>query len=257
MQGLREFSGGLFCYWIFVISDIAFWGRGAHVPTLASSMNDFDPNNPSNFEDDDDLGGIAWNEFDWEHYLREQDDVIHRYIGFYEMLASHGDRLEQVASRMGWALTPDESDDDDDDDDDDEGGPYTVQKNYIYVAARAIYLKLTHSWEQIAADPARVPQRLALAFLGALHRGESNAVLAVHALDLGDFAMAVSLFKRTFSDINRAIAILDEQADGCSPALAKYRIAAMKMLFDLREISLRMMDDCRDAIDASPGDDSE
>lgn len=220
-------------------------------------MSDFDPNNPSNFEEDDDLGGIAWNEFDWEHYLREQDDVVHRYIGFYETFFSQNERLEQVAGQMGWALMQADDDEDDDDDDDDESGPYTVHKNYIYVATRAIYLKLAREWEQIAEDPTRVPQRLAVAFLGALHRGESNALIAIHALDLGDFTMAVSLFKRTLGDISRAIAMLDEQAAAHSAALAKYRSVAMKMLFDLREISLRMMDDCRDAIDPSPDDDSD
>jgi hypothetical protein len=218
-------------------------------------MNNFDPNNPSDSEDDD-LGGLAWNEFDWEHYLREQDDVMHRYIGFYELFAHDDERLEKVARNMGWAMSPDEADENEDDGDA-EGDPYTVQKNYIYVATRAIYLKLEREWERIAPDPGCVPQRLAVAFLSALNRGESSAVLAVHALDLGDFAMAVSLFKRTCGEINRAIAILDEKAAGYSSALSKYRADALCMLFDLREISLRMMDDCREAIDAPVDDESE
>ncbi|MDR1009699.1 MAG: hypothetical protein LBM04_00955 [Opitutaceae bacterium] len=215
-------------------------------------MNNFDPNNPSDSEDDD-LGGLAWNEFDWEHYLREQDDVIHRYIGFYELFTRDDERLEKVARNMGWAMSPSEAEENEDDGDAG-GGPYTIQQNYIYVATRAIYLKLGREWERIAPDPALVPQRLAVAFLSALNRGESGAVLAVHALDMGDFAMAISLFKRTYGEINRAIAILDEKAAGHSPALLKYRADALRMLFDLREISLRMMDECREAID-SPADD--
>lgn len=219
-------------------------------------MRDFDPDNPSD-SDDDDIGGLAWNEFDWERYLREQDDVLVRYVGFYERFTRDDDRLEKVARSMGWAMSPAEAQAQEDNAEDDEPAPYTVHRNYIYVATRAIYLKMAREWEHIAADPARVPQRLALKFLSALNRGESNAMLAVHALDLGDFAMAVSLFKRTFGEINRAIASLDEKAARHSAALAKFREAALRMLFDLREITLRMMNDCREAIDAPVDDDSE
>ncbi|AWI09990.1 hypothetical protein CKA38_12675 [Ereboglobus luteus] len=225
-----------------------------HVALFNAAMSSFDPNNPSD-SDDDDVGGVAWNEFDWEHYLREQDDTIHRYIGFYELLLRDENRLEKAAAHMGWRLSSNEADDDDDDDEDDDQGPYTVHKNYIYVALRAIHLKLTREWERIAMNPASVPQPLAVAFSGALHRGESHAVLAVHALDFGDFAMAVSLFKRMFGEINRAIAILDEKAARHSTVLAKYRTEALCMLFDLREISLRMMEDCRGAIELPAEDD--
>ena len=44
-------------------------------------MNDFDSENPSENEWEE-QGGLAWNEFDWERYLREQDEAIHRYLGF-------------------------------------------------------------------------------------------------------------------------------------------------------------------------------
>lgn len=219
-------------------------------------MRDFDPDNFSNPEDDD-IGGVAWSEFDWEHYLREQDDVLLRYVGFYELFEHDEERLEKVARSMGWAMSQAEAEAREDDAEDDEPGPYTVHENYIYVAIRAIYMKMTREWERIAADPERVPQRLAVEFLGALNRGEANAMLAVHALDLGDFTMAVSLFKRTFAAINRAIAILDEKASGHSASLAKFRERALRMLFDLREIALRMMDECREAIGPPVDDDPE
>jgi hypothetical protein len=57
----------------------------------------------------EDRGDLAWNEFDWERYLREQEDVIHRYLGFYEALRTNPERIDLVAEQMGWE-TPDTED---------------------------------------------------------------------------------------------------------------------------------------------------
>lgn len=237
-----------------------FGAGGRTLRVIHTTMSDFNPDNPSDSEGDDDLGGLAWTEFDWERYLREQDDVIHRYIGFYELTGDAPDRLEKVARHMGWAFegeADDEDDTDDDSDDDDDIEPYTIHKNCIYVATKAIFLKLTREWERMAGDAKNVPQPLAVAFTGALGRAESHAVLAAHALDFGDFAMAVSLYKRAHAAISRAISMLDENAGRPAAALAQYRERAVPMLFDLREITLMMMRDCRKEIDSPAADDDE
>ena len=64
----------------------------------------------SNFDSDggsenqwEDRGDLAWNEFDWERYLREQDEAIHRYLRFYESCKGSIDRIDQVAEKMNWA----------------------------------------------------------------------------------------------------------------------------------------------------------
>ena len=45
-------------------------------------MSDFDSDNLSENEWEEN-GDLAWNEFDWEVYLREQEGAVHRYLGFY------------------------------------------------------------------------------------------------------------------------------------------------------------------------------
>ena len=61
-------------------------------------MSNFDPDTPSE-NDWEERGDLAWNEFDWEQYLREQDDVLHRYLAFYEQLREHPERIDEVAQR--------------------------------------------------------------------------------------------------------------------------------------------------------------
>lgn len=236
-------------------------------------MSNFEPDGPSDNEWED-RGDLAWNEFDWENYLRDQDDVLHRYLAFYEQLKENPERLDESAHLMGWdkdAWSSEGGDVDDDDEEDNDPAlderpelrdydaePYTLQKNPVFVATKAIYLSLRRGWERIASDSARVPQPLALAFQTSLYRGEEQAVLGIHALDFGDYAMAISLFKRALRDLNQSFALLDDKAVAYSRALASFKQDSTHRLFDLREIWLRVMNECRQELEKpADNDDSD
>lgn len=226
----------------------------------------------SNFDSDggsenqwEDRGDLAWNEFDWERYLREQDEAIHRYLRFYEACKGTADRIDQVAEKMNWGQDDwtDDSDADDfageDDDEiasDDEEDVYTLHKNPIFIATKAIYLSLYRTWESIAAEPGKVPQPLAVAMLASLHRGEEQAVQAIHALDFGDYAMAVSLFKRALSALNGSLALLNDDGVSRNRSVLAWRDGALPRLFDLREVWLRVIAECRDELDRPVDDDN-
>ncbi len=219
----------------------------------------------SNFDSDggpengwDDRGELAWNEFDWERYLREQDEVIERYVRLYENISAGTDRIDRVAEKMDWGDSDWSDDSDDDEDDDDDSGSdaevYTLHKNPIFIATKAIYQTLDRSWQQLAVDGAKVPQAPAVALLASLHRGEEQAVHAIHALDFGDYAMAVSLFKRALGALNASLAIVSDDALGQHPQLLAWRELAVPRLFDLREVWLRVIAECREELER-PADD--
>lgn len=231
-------------------------------------MGNTNSENPSDNEWED-RGELVWNEFDWERYLRQQDEGVLRYLAFYEQLRTHPERLDEAAKLMGWGVGDWTSDsvlaEDDEDDDDDEAAevdmdedeePYTLHKNPIFVATRALFLSLKRAWEQLADTPEKVPQRLALSYYAALLRTEDQAMQAVSALDFGDYAMAISLFKRALRDLNATFAALPPEAAEISGGLAHYRAQAMPRLFDLREVWLRVMGECRQEL-ARPSDDSD
>jgi hypothetical protein len=220
-------------------------------------MSNFDPDSPSE-NDWEERGDLAWNEFDWEQYLREQDDVIHRYLAFYEQLRDHPERIDEVAHFMRWdegvwtsesvGTEEDETADEALDEADEasfKAEPYTLHKSPVFIATKAIYLSLKRAWERIATDATKVPQPLAIILQTSLHRGEEHAMLAVQALDFGDFAMAVSLLKRALCELNQTLAFLSEHSDNSSRALNHFRSDALPRLFDLREIWLRVMKECR------------
>lgn len=235
-------------------------------------MSNFDHDSPSENEWED-RGDLAWNEFDWENYLRDQDDVLHRYLAFYEQLRGNPERLDEAAHLMGWdkeTWSSDAGDVEDEDEDDSEPSlddraelsdydsePYTLQKNPVFVATKAIYLSIKRGWERIGADSDRVPQALALSFQSSLYRGEEQAILGIHALDFGDYAMAISLFKRALREINLSLSLLDEKAVSHSRGLAHFRHDAFPRLFDLREIWLRVMNECRQELERPPEGDED
>lgn len=227
----------------------------------------------SNFDSDggpdnewDERGELAWNEFDWERYLREQDEAVYRYVQFYEAAKGSADRIDAVAEKMNWgrsdwsddsAPAADEDDDDEDDlDFDDEDDVYTLHKNPIFIATKAIYLSLRRSWEFTAADATQVPQPMAVSLLASLHHGEEQSVQAIHALDFGDYAMAISLFKRSLSALNGSLALLNADVVANQPAVRAWREDSLPKLFDLREIWLRVITECRQELDRPVDDDS-
>lgn len=230
-------------------------------------MSNTNSENPSDNEWDD-RGELVWNEFDWERYLRHQDDTVLRYLAHYEQLRNHAERLDEAARLMGWGIEEWTSEgvldgDDDDDDDDglsdaeigDDAEPYTLHKNPIHVASRALFLSLKRTWEQVVADPENVPSTLVLTYYAALIRCEDQAMQAISALDFGDYAMAISLFKRALRELNATMATLDQELCLHSRALQHYREDALPRLFDLREVWLRVMNECRDELSRPSADD--
>jgi len=128
--------------------------------------------------------------------------------------------------------------------------PYTLHRNPVYIAPKALYVGLLVNWERVAVHSERVPQALAITMQSALYRGRENALQAVQALDLGDYALAICFFKRALQDMNDALARLsqsEQQPLGDSALLARFREYALPRLFDLREIWLRVMNECRQA----------
>lgn len=221
-------------------------------------MSDFDSDGSAENEWED-RGELAWNEFDWERYLREQDDSIHRYLGFYEAFQHSPNRIDTVAEQMGWGQgtwsddteAAEVVDEDPTSDAPDSGEPevYTLHKNPIFIATKAIYLSVKRPWELKAGDASKVPPPLALGLLASLHRGEEQAVQAIHALDFGDYAMAISLFKRALSALNATLALLNAESSMDHRMVVAYRETTLPKLFDLREIWLRVIAECRDELD--------
>lgn len=208
------------------------------------------------FDNDwEDRGELSWTEQDWRKYLGEQEEAVRDYTKHYDQLADAPDRIDEVARRMGWEMNegagagdeaPEAAEEAEDDDAfDGEWDPYTLHRNPVYIATRSIYVSLIAQWERIAAQPERIPAALGITLQGSLYRGNEQVMQAVQALEMGDYTLAVCLFKTALKELNQTLARISQPDVAATPLAMRYREYALPRLFDLREIWLRVMNECR------------
>ena len=211
------------------------------------------------FDNDwEDRGGLSWTETDWMKYLSEQEAAVGDYLKHYDQLATVPDRIDEVARRMGWELAESAEADETADPDAEEAfdgdwDPYTLHRNPVYISSRALYLSLITQWERVAAQPGRVPPALAITLQASLYRGNEQVLQAVQALVMGDYTLAICLFKQALRELNVTLARLSQPDVAANSLPLRFREYALPRLFDLREIWLRVMNECRqDQADDTP-----
>ncbi len=216
--------------------------------------------NNSSPDDGEEHGELVWNEFDWERYLRQRDEAVTEYRRCYDQAAESADRLDEVARQLGWEPTLDGDLDGEEDDDFDSDGldPYTLHRNPVYVATRALFASLIERLETAVVAGEGIAPAQAFTLLRRLHRAEMAVVLGVQSLDLGDNTLGISELKRALGLLNSAMGVLPDAAADAAPGdagppLSRYALAR---LFDLREICLRVVRECRQEQE-HPRDDDE
>jgi hypothetical protein len=226
------------------------------VPSDAARRLHFMTNSDSDglFDNDwEDRGELSWTEADWMKYLGNQDSAVREYQKLYDQLAAVPDRIDEVARRMGWELTDDEPAPKGETEEvaeaeevfDGDWDPYTLHRNPVYISTRAIYASLIAQWERVATQPESVPVAMAVTLQASLYRGDEQVLQAVQALEMGDYTLAICLFKQALRELNVTLARLGEPDVAAHDLARRYRDFALPRLFDLREIWLRVMNECR------------
>ena len=212
-------------------------------------MADFEYESNSDSEWDDSWETI-WSEHDWEVYLANEKSEVRKYQKLYNKLARSQNRLDEVALFMGWETQSDNTEM--------ETGeslmepipdqPYTLHKHPLYIASKALHDWMTEKWAQhisLCAD--QISSVFVLKIQNTISQSDQYGLLAVTALDLGDYTLAIAYFKRGLDQINQLLAQLNELETKNIAPLNAYSKHAKIRLFDIREIWLRVMADCRSA----------
>ena len=212
----------------------------------------------------DDREDLAWNEFDWEQYLRQQDRSIGKFLHLYDKHFERPDRLDYIASLMNWDTedwTPAENRDFSEDPDfilenepldnpsspEEEWEPYTLHRHPVYIASKALYLYLQAQVHQLGRTT-RVSPPLLLGLSQTYQEGENNLLLAVQAMDFGDYSLCTAQMKRALAILNRSLHHLEEVNIAHKDSAGEIYQNAIARIFDLREMWLRVMGFCREEI---------
>lgn len=214
-------------------------------------------------------GDLAWNEYDWQRYLKQNEQDIARFLNLYHKHKTVPNRLDEIAHLLGWDKedwnTPDEpapQDDgqalaswyaaseetgEDEMEEPDDLSPYTVHRHPVFIVTRGLYRHLKEGWEfMINNSGATIPTRLSWDFSNSLQGGELNAIMAIQSLDMGDFNLAVCHLKNALAAMNHSLALVNQLPVQGNPMLPAFQADAQLVLFDLRELWLRVMAECRD-----------
>lgn len=229
------------------------------------SNNDFDKYSDGEWED---RGETAWNEFDWQQYLLLNARDIDKFRSLYDRVKDDSNSLNEAAILMGWDhedwsqldLTFEDFNSsgageisgkshEEEETDYDHLDPYTLHRHPVFIVTRGLYLDLKKSWEMVMQ---RCPRVLTPAIVWqysiSIHAGEMNAILSIQAIDIGDYALAVCHLKTALSDLNQSISILLKVPHKNSGVISQFKKLSIKRLFDMREVWLRMMGDCREEL---------
>ena len=212
-------------------------------------MADFEfESNPDS--DWDDSWETVWSEHDWEVYLANEEHQVRRYQKLYNKLTRNQNRLDEVALFMGWVTNVDPQDQENANNGIEpiSDQPYTLHKHPLYIASKALHNWLNEKWSQhVSLCSEKISTVSALKIQKTISSSEQYGLLAVTALDLGDYALAIACLKRGLSQINRLLSQLNELETKNIAPLNAYSKHAKIRLFDIREIWLRVMSDCRTA----------
>ena len=220
------------------------------------SQYDYDNNQEGDWDEPE---NTAWNEADWQSYVRKSDREVSRFITAYNKSRNETDRLEATSKIMGW-MKEDWSCLDDLDLDEDQikeirpvpldeiqkMDPYTVHKHPVYVSTTALFSFLRSSWEHMMMhNREQPPPNLSWSYCASLADSERNCMLAATCLDLGDYLLGLCHLKRAHAALNESMRLNRLFTHHSNKIFQEYLEESDMRMHDLREICLRVMSDCR------------
>ena len=213
----------------------------------------------SNEGDWEEGGDLAWNESDWQVFLKNSDKEVARFIIAYNKVKDQDDRLDAAANLMGWHRDDWSSSDEIELDENDlplirpmeieevnNMDPYTIHRHPVYITSNALFSYLRASWEQLMRkNKESNSSDLVWGYSVSLADAEKHCIMAANSLDLGDFLLAVCHFKKAHSALNESMRINRLFKHHNSNKIKIYMEETNVRMHDLREIWIRVMNDCR------------
>ncbi|MAH40186.1 MAG: hypothetical protein CML08_02135 [Puniceicoccaceae bacterium] len=200
-----------------------------------------------------------WNEAQWRNYLRITEKDSARFLSIYNTVKDKNNHLDEAASLMGWdgediSLIDEESNTNHSEATeelaDGPDQPYTLHKHPVFIVTKSLYKYIKQSWEHLlkhntSATSVTMCPELSWNFAKSIHNGELNILLAIQALDLGDYGLAICHLKNSLSELNQSLKLLEQLSSDDADYLEAFRQELKIRIFDLRELWIRVMNDCR------------
>ena len=198
----------------------------------------------------------AWDEYEWERFLQQQDHKTEKYMELLEKYLDDPQRDQIIAREMGWtqlidskdwsaevdALIDEESDRDEAGDDDEaSAAPDTFEDHSLYRAAFALTIWIDRLFDQHSSLQ-NEPSAVKLATHSALASAKLAAALSDDGVD--EIGMTIAYLKRALKAITMSM-------DAATQLLAEKLITAeqqgvlLQRLFQVRDGIITLMGEYR------------
>lgn len=207
-----------------------------------------------------------WSEKNWRNFLNDCEKEIFRFLKTYNECLSYERRLDEVAKRMGWDSGWADPEEDkffldfntDAEDSDEETEPsadvYTVHTQPVLIVSNGLLLFLESCFaDLIEKQNGTVPSRLCWDFAISLSKLRSEILFAVNCIDAGDSNLAICHLKNALAQLNGVFEIISNDYFIKMHLYESFEFACRIRLFDLRELWIRLIEDCRSYADNNLG----
>lgn len=159
----------------------------------------------------------AWDEYDWERFLQQQDHKTEKYMELLEKYLDDPQRDQIIAREMGWTqlidskewsadmddlLYDETAEEDDVDEDEEESPPDTFEDHSLYRAAFALTIWIDRLFDQNSSLQ-NEPGAVKLATHSALASAKLAAALSDDGVD--EIGMTIAYLKRALKAITMAM----------------------------------------------------
>jgi hypothetical protein len=207
----------------------------------------------------------AWDEYEWERFLQQQDRKTEKYMELLDKYIDHPERDRIIAQEMGWkhllddngsqwseeidalfeneldSLEDDDSSEDEEDEDDSEDEAEGFEDHPLYLASFALTVWMDQLFDEhksLESDPAAIK----LATQAAIASAKLAAALSDD--DMDEIGMTIAYLKRALKAITLALEAgvqLRKHA-----FIGESRFATLNQrLFQIRDGIIEMMGDYR------------
>jgi hypothetical protein len=215
--------------------------------------------------DSEDQEDVVWNELNWYQYLGRNKREIRKLIDCYKKVKhNRSGYLEELTKMMGWTsfaffdfeeqseetyVDPSNTASQNEEEYEViEVEPYTIHRNPLNIFSQGLYQYIQEQCEQLLVVQKDISPISMWRLSATISEGQSNIILATYSIDLGDYMLAICHLKLALKAINESLQVL-----GQLPITSQGREISMA-LFSLREVFIKISNDCREYDQSELGD---
>jgi hypothetical protein len=207
----------------------------------------------------DDHSDTAWDEYDWERFLQEQERRTEKYMGLLEKYMDHPQRDEIIAREMGWThllggesrdwedeveATFGEEDDSETGEESEEEGAisFAFEKHPLYRQTIVFSAELDTMFANVEEKLREHPATTALHSQTTLAAAKLAA--ALNDKDIDELGMSIAYLKRALSALTGALDAVVQMEKGGLIDAGRYELL-LSRIFSIRDGIVTAMGDYR------------